>query len=125
MGVKMSIDDFGTGYASLSYLKQLPVDTLKIDKVFITNVDSDDGDRRIVRSSILLAHGFGMQVVAEGVETQAVADILLQDGCDFLQGFHFSRPVCRAEIEANWLSRLAQPGALQRDDASAAAVSHP
>lgn len=73
LGVKMSIDDFGTGYASLAYLKHLPVDTLKIDKLFITNVDTDAGDRRIVRSSIQLAHGFGMSVVAEGVETQAAA----------------------------------------------------
>ena len=115
MGVKMSIDDFGTGYASLSYLKQLPVDTLKIDKLFITNVDSDAGDHRIVKSSILLAHGFDMEVVAEGVETQAVADILLQDGCDFVQGFHFSRPVGRAEIEANWLSKLAPRATEQMD----------
>ena len=115
LGVKMSIDDFGTGYASLAYLKHLPVDTLKIDKLFITNVDSDAGDHRIVKSSILLAHGFDMEVVAEGVETQAVADILLQDGCDFVQGFHFSRPVGRAEIEANWLSKLAPRATEQMD----------
>ena len=108
LGIKMSIDDFGTGYASLAYLKHLPVDTLKIDKVFITNLDTDAGDRRIVRSSIQLAHGFGMTVVAEGVETQAVAELLAEDGCDFAQGYHFSRPVSAATIESDWLARLAQ-----------------
>ncbi len=106
LGVKMSIDDFGTGYASLAYLKHLPVDTLKIDKLFITNVDTDAGDRLIVRSSIQLAHGFGMSVVAEGVETAAVATLLAEEGCDFAQGYHFSRPVSAAAIEAEWLSRL-------------------
>ena len=106
LGVKMSIDDFGTGYASLAYLKHLPVDTLKIDKLFITNVDTDAGDRLIVRSSIQLAHGFGMSVVAEGVETAAVATLLAAEGCDFAQGYHFSRPVSAAAIEAEWLSRL-------------------
>ena len=93
MGVKMSIDDFGTGYASLAYLKHLPVDTLKIDKLFITNVDTDAGDRLIVRSAIQLAHGFGMSVVAEGVETAVVATLLAEEGCDFAQGYHFSHPV--------------------------------
>jgi diguanylate cyclase (GGDEF)-like protein len=107
LGVKMSIDDFGTGYASLAYLKHLPVDTLKIDKLFITNVDTDAGDRLIVRSSIQLAHGFGMSVVAEGVESQAVVDILAEERCDFAQGYHFARPVNAAVIQAEWLPRLA------------------
>jgi diguanylate cyclase (GGDEF)-like protein len=107
LGIVMSIDDFGTGYASLAYLKHLPVDTLKIDKLFITNADTDAGDRRIVRCSIQLAHGFGMRVVAEGVETQAVAELLVEEGCDFAQGYHFSRPVSAAAIEAEWLARLA------------------
>ena len=111
LGVKMSIDDFGTGYASLAYLKHLPVDTLKIDKLFITNVDTDVGDRLIVRSSIQLAHGFGMSVVAEGVETRAVADLLVEEGCDFAQGYHFARPLSAAAIESDWLSRLAVPAA--------------
>ena len=108
LGLKMSIDDFGTGYASLAYLKHLPVDTLKIDKLFITNVDTDAGDRRIVRSSIQLAHGFGMSVVAEGVESQAVVDVLAEEGCDFAQGYHFARPASAAVIEAEWLPRLAR-----------------
>jgi diguanylate cyclase (GGDEF)-like protein len=106
IGVRLAIDDFGTGYASLAYLKRLPVDTLKIDKVFITNVDIDHGDRRIVKSSIQLAHGFDMEVVAEGVESQAVVDLLKDTGCDHAQGFHFSMPVSAAEIESRWLARL-------------------
>ncbi len=108
IGVKLSIDDFGTGYASLAYLKQLPVDALKIDKAFITNIDSDQGDRRIVKSSIQLAHGFGMTVIAEGVESQAVMEFLRAEGCDCAQGFHFSKPVSVAEIESQWLSKLAR-----------------
>jgi EAL domain-containing protein (putative c-di-GMP-specific phosphodiesterase class I) len=107
MGVKMSIDDFGTGFASLAYLKRLPVDALKIDKTFITNADTDEGDRRIVRSSIQLAHGFGLKVVAEGVETEVVAQMLRDAGCDLAQGFHFSRPVKASEIESAWLGRPA------------------
>jgi diguanylate cyclase (GGDEF)-like protein len=111
LGVGMSIDDFGTGYASLAYLKHLPVDTLKIDKLFITHVDADEGDRRIVRSSIQLAHGFGMTVVAEGVETAAVAALLAEEGCDFAQGYHFARPMSAAAIASEWLGRLAVPAA--------------
>ncbi len=108
IGVKLSIDDFGTGYASLAYLKRLPVDSLKIDKLFITHIDSDPRDKLIVRSSIQLAHGFGMKVVAEGAETQISVDILKEAGCDDVQGFHFSKPISAAEIEAHWLSRLAK-----------------
>ena len=99
LGVRLAIDDFGTGYASLSYLKRLPVSTLKIDKTFIVNLDSDEADQRIVRSSIQLAHGFGMTVVAEGVESEAVAALLRQYGCDQAQGFHFARPQTAEELE--------------------------
>ncbi|MGC1457246.1 MAG: EAL domain-containing protein [Steroidobacteraceae bacterium] len=105
LGVTLSIDDFGTGYTSLSYLKQLPVQQLKIDKTFIMNLTSDSADQRIVRSAIQLAHGFGMTVVAEGVESQAVAAQLLEYGCDYAQGFHLGRPQGAASIEANWLAR--------------------
>ncbi|HXS22339.1 MAG TPA: EAL domain-containing protein [Steroidobacteraceae bacterium] len=103
LGVRLSIDDFGTGYASLAYLKQLPVHTLKIDKSFITNLMEDAADQRIVRSSIQLAHSFGMSVVAEGVETAGAARELLTYGCEFAQGYYFSYPLTVAEIEAQWL----------------------
>ncbi|HEY1092810.1 MAG TPA: bifunctional diguanylate cyclase/phosphodiesterase, partial [Burkholderiaceae bacterium] len=100
LGVKLSIDDFGTGYASLAYLKQLPVHTLKIDKVFVLNMEHDEADQRIVRAAIQLAHGFGMDVVAEGVESQAAAVLLREYGCEFAQGYHFARPMPAGEIAA-------------------------
>lgn len=101
LGVRLSIDDFGTGYASLSYLKRLPVSTLKIDKTFVVNLSTDEADQRIVRSSIQLAHGFGMTVVAEGVESEAVAELLRQYGCDQAQGFLFARPQAAEELDKN------------------------
>jgi diguanylate cyclase (GGDEF)-like protein len=103
LGVRLSIDDFGTGYASLLYLKQLPVHTLKIDRGFVTNLADDAADQRIVRSSIQLAHSFGMTVVAEGVETAGVARELQGYGCDFAQGNYFGHPQTAAEVEARWL----------------------
>lgn len=103
IGVRLSIDDFGTGYASLLYLKQLPVHTLKIDRGFVTNLTDDAADQRIVRSSIQLAHSFGMTVVAEGVETAGAARELQSYGCDFAQGNYFGYPQSAAEIEAQWL----------------------
>ena len=103
LGVRLSIDDFGTGYASLVYLKQLPVHTLKIDRGFVTNLTDDAADQRIVRSSIQLAHSFGMTVVAEGVETAGAARELQAYGCDFAQGNYFGYPQSAAEIQAQWL----------------------
>ena len=108
LGVRLSIDVFGTGYASLAYLKQLPVHTLKIDKSFITNLMEDAADQRIVRSSIQLAHSFGMSVVAEGVETAGAARELLTYGCESAQGYYFSYPLTAAEVEAQWL----EPGSI-------------
>ncbi len=99
LGVKLSIDDFGTGYASLSYLKRLPVTELKIDKSFVTRLDEDAADQRIVKSSIQLAQSFGMTVVAEGVESEPVAERLREYGCAYAQGFHFARPLAAEEIE--------------------------
>ena len=104
LGVRLSIDDFGTGYASLAYLKRLPVHTLKIDRSFVTNLTQDAADQRIVRSSIQLAHSFGMTVVAEGVETADAARELQAYGCEFAQGYYFGHPQAAAEIEARWLA---------------------
>ena len=111
LGVRLAIDDFGTGYASLSYLKRLPVCTIKIDKTFVVNLDSDEADQRIVRSSIQLAHGFGMTVVAEGVESEAVAALLRQYGCDQAQGFHFARPQTADELERSRIQPRPGPAA--------------
>ena len=109
LGVRLAIDDFGTGYASLAYLKQLPVQVLKIDKSFILHLAGDPADQRIVRSAIQLAHGFGMQVCAEGVETEAVAGILRDYGCDHAQGYLFSRPVPAHDIERRYFDDTRRP----------------
>ena len=103
LGVQLSIDDFGTGYASLAYLKTLPVHALKIDKSFVIDLADDEADQRIVRSSIQLAHGFGMTVVAEGVESEAVVERLQEYRCDFAQGFHYAAPSPADVIEDHWL----------------------
>jgi diguanylate cyclase (GGDEF)-like protein len=93
MGVGLSIDDFGTGYSSLSHLKGLPVREVKIDKSFVMNVADDREDSAIVRSIIELGHNLGLQVVAEGVESRAALDSLVEWGCDLAQGFYLSRPL--------------------------------
>lgn len=100
VGVQVAIDDFGTGYAVLSHLKDLPVDTLKIDTVFVRDLGTDAGDLAIVRAIIGLAEAFGLDVVAEGVETPASALTLLRYGCHRAQGFLLSRPVPGAMMAA-------------------------
>ncbi len=92
-GVEFSIDDFGTGYSSLMYLKQLPLDYLKIDKSFIDDMLEDANDLSIVKTIIAMAHSLGLQTVAEGVETKEQYEMLLDLGCDFFQGYFFSKPV--------------------------------
>lgn len=92
-GFALAIDDFGTGYSSMSYLKNLPVTTLKVDKSFIMQLDSQQGDQKIVKTVIELAHSFGLDVVAEGVENHATLMLLRDWGCDLAQGYYMSRPV--------------------------------
>ena len=92
-GFEMAIDDFGTGYSSMSYLKNLPVTTLKVDKSFVLKLDSQQGDQKIVRSVIDLAHNFGLNVVAEGIENQATLKLLHGWGCELAQGFYMSKPL--------------------------------
>jgi diguanylate cyclase (GGDEF)-like protein len=100
VGVQVAIDDFGTGYSVLSLLKSLPVDTLKIDRGFVRDLGSNAGDLAIVRAIIALAEAFGLQLVAEGVETETAALTLLRHGCYRAQGFLLSRPVNGAAMEA-------------------------
>jgi diguanylate cyclase (GGDEF)-like protein len=100
IGVKIAIDDFGTGYSVLTYLKSLPVDTLKIDKGFVLGLDTNAGDLAIVRSTMALADAFGLNAVAEGVETVAAARTLLDLGCYRAQGFLLSRPLDSAAMES-------------------------
>ena len=92
LGVRLSIDDFGTGYSSLSRLRRIPVDTLKIDRAFISHMDRDLESREIVRIIIMLAHNLGLKVVAEGTETQEHINLLKQLNCEMAQGYFFSRP---------------------------------
>ncbi len=104
LGVQLAIDDFGTGYSSLGYLKQLPVDAVKIDKSFVQNMGhTTTKDSAIVRSIIDLGHNLGLAVVAEGVEDQATWQRLRAAGCDVAQGFYMSRPMPAAELE-HWLA---------------------
>jgi diguanylate cyclase (GGDEF)-like protein len=98
MGVRLSIDDFGTGHSSLAYLKRLPVHALKIDKSFVINMASDENDLVIVQSTIDLAHNLGLEVVAEGVESEEVWNRLRVLGCDMAQGFWRGRPVKAEEL---------------------------
>ncbi len=99
LGIKIAIDDFGIGYSSLSKLKDYPIDTLKIDRSFITFLPADEKSSAIATAIIELAHNLGFKVVAEGVETKEQLDFLKKNNCDFFQGFYFSRPLPSDEIE--------------------------
>ena len=101
-GVEISIDDFGTGYSSLSYLRDLPIDELKLDRSFISAMADDARATALVASSIGLAHGLGLRMVAEGVETSADYAELVRLGCDQAQGYYMSRPIPAAELDV-WL----------------------
>jgi diguanylate cyclase (GGDEF)-like protein len=101
LGIRLAIDDFGTGYSSLASLKRLPIDAVKIDKSFVQQMQQDENDMMIVQSIIDLAHNMGLEVVAEGVETEHVAQLLASLGCDYIQGWHRGRPVAAKEVP--WL----------------------
>jgi EAL domain-containing protein (putative c-di-GMP-specific phosphodiesterase class I)/CheY-like chemotaxis protein len=100
VGVKLSIDDFGTGYSSLAHLKNFPIDVLKVDQSFVRNIVNDPGEATIARTIIALGHSLGLQVIAEGVETDAQLGFLRRHGCDLIQGYYFSRPVPAAAFES-------------------------
>jgi diguanylate cyclase (GGDEF)-like protein len=100
IGVKLALDDFGTGYSSLGYLNTLPIDIIKIDKKFIGQLDATPGTAAIVTAIIQLAHGLGMTVVSEGVETAEQHDEVTQLGADLCQGFYFARPMRAASVDA-------------------------
>jgi len=100
MGISSSIDDFGTGYSSLSYLKRLPIDTLKIDRSFIKDIPDDADSMSIVRAIIALGHSMKLNIVAEGVETEAQLSFLRNENCDEVQGYYFYRPLPETEFLA-------------------------
>jgi EAL domain-containing protein (putative c-di-GMP-specific phosphodiesterase class I) len=97
-GLRIAIDDFGTGYSNLSYIQDLPVSTIKIDRAFVRDLDTSSKSQTLVRTIITMAHDLGYEVVAEGIESAAVLELLTDWGCDEGQGYHLSRPAPPASI---------------------------
>jgi EAL domain-containing protein (putative c-di-GMP-specific phosphodiesterase class I) len=99
IGVSVSIDDFGTGYSSLSRLRRFPVNVLKIDRSFISGIETDNESREIVHLIVMLARHLNLTVIAEGIETEAQRDYLKQSRCEFGQGYLYSAPVARENLQ--------------------------
>jgi EAL domain-containing protein (putative c-di-GMP-specific phosphodiesterase class I) len=122
-GVLLSIDDFGTGYSSLSYLKQLPIRKLKIDRSFVRDLENGENDLAIVRSVIALARTMGLTTLAEGVENEDQARLLVQEGCEQAQGFLYSKAVSAQELACIWAGGICAQPAGQASKAPEPAVS--
>jgi EAL domain-containing protein (putative c-di-GMP-specific phosphodiesterase class I) len=115
LGLSISIDDFGTGYSSLAYLKRFPLNTLKIDRSFIQDITQNTDDQEITRAIIAMGQNLGLKVLAEGVETERQVTILRDSGCDYIQGYYYSRPLPASQL-ANYLK---QENILRRGNCSA------
>ncbi len=113
-GIRFSLDDFGSGYSSLSYLHRLNIDAIKLDRSFVQSMATDPGARRIVQGMIGVAEGMGLGVIGEGVETEEQRDLLVDAGCDVMQGYLFARPLPASDIE-NWLREAARTGTADLD----------
>ncbi|MBF0247165.1 MAG: EAL domain-containing protein, partial [Alphaproteobacteria bacterium] len=100
IGVSLSIDDFGTGYSALSYLKKYPFDTLKVDRAFVSGVEDDESDATLVRAIVAMAHGLRLEVVAEGIESAGQQTFLKTLNVEYLQGYHFARPLSAEDFTA-------------------------
>jgi len=111
-GISIAVDDFGTGYSTLNYLQKLPVDIIKIDQQFIRDIPFSPEDKTLVKAVIAMAHSMGLDVVAEGVETEEQAEFLRKHSCEELQGYLFSRPLPAKEFEAllmKMIDRINEP----------------
>jgi diguanylate cyclase (GGDEF)-like protein/PAS domain S-box-containing protein len=115
LGLKLSIDDFGTGYSSLAYLREFPMDTVKIDQSFIKHVDSKEDDAAIVRAIVNLGHTLNMKVVAEGVETEEQLALLKEFGVDYIQGYYFAKPMSAKLCKTFLQSRVQRGGFLSEN----------
>ncbi len=105
MGIRIALDDFGTGYSTLEYLRDFPIDTLKIDRIFAANIDADPTAAALTASIIGMGHALGLHVVAEGIKTEGKMAYLQDQGCDEIQGFLISRPLPESEFRQH----LARP----------------
>ena len=124
LGVKLSVDDFGTGFSSLNYLRDLPVETIKIDRGFVAMVNQDNCSRVIVKSTIDLAHSLNMKITAEGIEDAATLKTLRALGCDYAQGYYFGKPLTAQEY-VSWVEhqmRRFQAAAKGGNEVAAAAM---
>lgn len=104
-GIQVALDDFGVGYSSMSYLKKFDIDYLKIDQSFVQDMEEDENSRTIAESIIVMAHRLGLKVIAEGVETEQQRELLAAAGCDFGQGYLFSRPLSAADFEQRFIGK--------------------
>jgi EAL domain-containing protein (putative c-di-GMP-specific phosphodiesterase class I) len=102
-GIKISLDDFGAGYSSLKYLKELPIDIVKIDRSFIMGVPFEENEKAIIESILSLSKRINGQVVCEGVETEEQVMFLQDNGCEIVQGYYFSLPLTKEELKVQWV----------------------
>ena len=118
-GVEINIDDFGTGYSNLGYLRKLPISAIKIDRSFVSMIDSDRKNDEIVRAIVTLARNLGLKVIAEGVETSAQLSVLMEIECEGAQGFYFAEPMPFERLR-EFITHGNHPGAPQSrfDDVS-------